>query len=307
MKKVIFVGGTEFSGSSFFHMILANDPHGFSCGEASSFCRPYRPQHTELKCGCGEDGCTIWQEVAAHGTGNLYQTLFEQFPEVQLIVDSSKGPFWIQAQNRALAQLGIQAENILIWKTPLEYAFSCQRRGRLDNWEERWVNYHRLYASVIDEWRAVQYRTLVNEARTLEAACHYLGIPYFPGKERYWERVHHVLFVNFAARMHLYSADRAQDFVANTTNREKMRFHRTIYYEDIGDQELASAVQKAVAASDRFDRVFDLLEAYDVGREQMDSAAWQRAKFSGSAVALRKARYLARNQVGRLRYGQRAC
>ena len=57
MKKVIFIGGTSYSGSTFFDMILANDPKGFSCGEVNALFNPYRPHHTDPLCGCGDINC----------------------------------------------------------------------------------------------------------------------------------------------------------------------------------------------------------------------------------------------------------
>ncbi len=69
------------------------------------------------------------------------------FPEVEFIVDSSKDPFWIRSQSENLRRKGIQAKNILIWKTPLEFAYSCQRRDHFEDWDGRWIDYHRRYFS----------------------------------------------------------------------------------------------------------------------------------------------------------------
>lgn len=56
-KKVIFIGGTSYSDSTFLDMILANDPSGFSCGEVLALFHPTRSYHIDPLCGCGDRDC----------------------------------------------------------------------------------------------------------------------------------------------------------------------------------------------------------------------------------------------------------
>src|SRR6266498_3705998 len=93
MKKVIFVGGTSFSGSTFFHLMLANDPKGFALGEIRSVFHPQRPDQINSVCGCGDPACTLWQQIRRNGENHVYETVFDLHPEVEFIVDSSKIPF----------------------------------------------------------------------------------------------------------------------------------------------------------------------------------------------------------------------
>ena len=304
MKKVIFVGSTPYSGSTFFHMILANDPKGFAAGEVRSLFNPYRAHHVSRACGCGDEDCTVWQHVLENGVDHAYETLFELFPEVEFVVDSSKSPFWIRSQSEILRRRGAQVENILVWKTPLEFAHSCERRGRFEGWNERWVNYHRLYASLMEDWVAVEYRALTRNGPVLEGACQRLGISYFPGKERYWEKTQHVLGGNYSAKFHSYSSDEAEAYLAGSFDQERIQFYRTIYYREIEDQALGDAVEETVHDSKEFKAIERLLKARDVANGSMAERNTGAVRLSAPELAFRKVLYLARTQMGRLRYGR---
>lgn len=133
-QRVIFVQGTAYSGSTLFHLMLANDPAGIACGEVHGLFRPHMDGHVNRTCACGDPQCRLWPQVLARGEENLYASLFALRPEVRLIVDSSKQPFWIRTQNRRLARTNIRFDNLLISKTPLEFAGSKKRKGSFYNW-----------------------------------------------------------------------------------------------------------------------------------------------------------------------------
>lgn len=239
MKTVIFVGGTSYSGSTFFDMILANDPRGFSCGEIHALFHPYRPHHDDPECGCGNTDCDIWRHAHAAGEEHVYEYLFERFAYLEFLVDSSKNPFWIERQTQRLRHRGMAVRNILIWKTPEEMFHSCRKRGIALDWSRKWINYHRLYWSLIPDFRAYAYSDLAKNPESVEAVCKYLGIEYFAGKESYWEKEHHTVFGNTSAKIHTrthsdrqYERDLAElsaktrEDAANISGRG-----RTIYYQ----------------------------------------------------------------------------
>ncbi len=278
-KKVIFVGGTAFSGSTFFHMTLANDPHGFACGEAHNFFRPTRPGHFSMKCSCGDPNCELWSTAKANGEKRIYETIFEMKPEVDFIVDSSKSPFWIDQQSRYLVSQGIDVRHVMIWKTPLEFAHSSRKRvhHQLD-WEKAWVNFHRAYYSKIDDWFAVSYRDYTSDVDVLAKICDRLEIPYFEDKVSYWEKDYHVIGGNPTARIHLYSesSDTFADVVDTTASDigdEVKNVHKSIYYSGVDDEELASAVDARIAANPYLPLITDLLQTYDVANPPVASNA----------------------------------
>ncbi len=115
MRKVIFVGGTSFSGSTAFHLMLANDPGGFACGETESLFFPRRDGHVRRLNDCRPESLAIWRKAYAVGAAErVYAHLFESMPDVEFIVDSSKNPHWIRMQHDQLTNQGIEACHFLI-------------------------------------------------------------------------------------------------------------------------------------------------------------------------------------------------
>jgi hypothetical protein len=253
-KKVIFIGGTAFSGSTFFDLILSNDPGGFSCGEVRALFHPSQPYHLNPLCGCGIKGCNLWQQVLKGGVKNLYTSIFHLFPNIAFIVDSSKDPYWIRSQSKNLSDRGIECKHILIWKSPLEFAYSYQKRGKI-GWQKAWNSYHRMYLTAIRDWKSVKYFDLVNNPDTLKKICSYLEIPYFSTKSNYWNKTHHILFGNESAKIHLKAQNSFQDnfLKEKSDNCSKQDLfdskdrHRTIYYTKINDLNLEKNVQKLLS------------------------------------------------------------
>jgi hypothetical protein len=309
MKRVIFVGGTEFSGSTFFHMILANDPAGFAIGEAHNFLRPSKPWHYDMRCGCGEHPCELWAEIRREGERRLYDVVFEHFPDVDFIVDSSKNPFWIRTQMANLASRGQGSDNVLIWKTPYEFAHSYKKRGNLRQWERSWVVYHRMYATFFPDWRAVRYRALTSEKKALLDICDTLGLPYFPGKERYWEKGHHVIGGNPSARVHLYSEQSAayRENVRRSTSKitaAEEGTHQSIYYENPAGDDVRQLVDRQVQANPTIPAIGAMLAERDVSASGSLSD-YRELYVPTIFVYLRDVKYrLARLTAG-LRYGRR--
>lgn len=238
-KKVIFIGGSSYSGSTLLDMILANAPQGFSCGEVHALFHPYRRRHIRFECGCGDPGCGVWPAVLKHGAQHLYETIFLSFPEVEFIVDSSKDPMWIHDRTRDLVAAGVEVKNILIWKTPEEFFDSREKRGRATGWKRAWINYHKLYFRLVKDWQAISYKDLVSSADMLDQLCQRLEIPYFQGKSDYWNKKHHTMLGNTSAKIHLYNAksdrfekckEELSSHDASAENTAESEKYRAIYY-----------------------------------------------------------------------------
>lgn len=256
-KKVIFVGGTAYSGSTFFHMMLANDPHGFATGEVWALFNPIRPSHLNPRCSCGDTSCRIWREIFKRGEKNLYQSIFDLFPEVRFIVDSSKNPFRIKSKNEYLRKRDIQTKNILIWKDPLEFAISYGKRNQ-KYWDKDWIDYHRLYFTAIKDFKTIRYSELATSQDALIKICEYLKIPYFDSKQEYWNKQHHILFGNNNAKVHLNS-----DYDKIIEEDHKKNF-RKIYYSVTHQSELASEVQRTVRESRSLNTISSILNQCNV-------------------------------------------
>lgn len=311
MKKVIFVGGTSFSGSTFFTMTLGNDPHGFAGGEIRHLFHPTRDYqvHENWTCGCEDPACDLWDKVLRNGEDHLYETIFEAYPDVNFIVDSSKNVLWANEHTERLARQGIEAHNLLFWKSPLEFAASLKRRRRLDGLHH-WTRYHRLFASVIPEWRAVAYRNYTQDQdAVLQAVCDTIGIPMFPGKQRFWEKSHHVLGGNLSARIHLYAgeSERFADALSRAHNPNAMRAtleskYQKVYYEPPADPELDAAVAELRREQPVTDRIEAMLEAYDVQAPPPEREAWADVLLDQSPIRLKVIKQRLRETINGLRW-----
>lgn len=308
MKRVIFVGGTEFSGSTFFHMILANDPAGFALGEAHNFLRPSREHHFNMLCSCGENPCSVWQAVQSAGERHLYQSIFDRFPDVEFIVDSSKNPFWIRDQMAFLNGQNIASQNILMWKTPFEFAHSYNKRGNVDAWEASWVTYHRVYQTFFDDWGAIRYADFVQNRTALETVCNFLNIAYFPDKEQYWNKTHHVIGGNPSARVHLYADDSEayEENVRRSSSKieaSEKGVHQSIYYEAELNDALRNKVENRVHENPYIAPILDMLAGRDILTPSGTYSSGQ-LKISYLPLKLRRIKYTLPRKIAGLRYGK---
>jgi hypothetical protein len=304
MKKVIFVGGTSYSGSTFFQLTLANDPRGFACGEVRPLFYPAKERHRYRACSCGDPSCTIWEKIKKQGEQHLYETIFDMFPEVDFILESSKNVHWIREQSARMRRSGYDVKHILIWKTPLEYAHSLQKRKRTDELGN-WSRYHQLYYSLIDDWRAVQYaRYTQNQQQLLQQVCDYAGIPYFPGKERFWERQHHSLGGNLSSRIHLFNEGSSgyQNLEARARHELSAAagtHYRQIYYEEPAGASLQDLVRRMQRQAPEMAQIENMLLAFDVSNPAIGPAEWPGLRLSPSSLMVKRLRLTTRDQISK--------
>lgn len=227
-KKVIFIGGSSYSGSTMLDMMLANNDQGFSAGEVHALFRPFRPHHFTPLCGCGDIRCELWDKVKKNGEKILYETLFDLLPNVSYIVDSSKDPWWITRQGMRLITGGFEVHNLLIWKEPGAFAHSMLKRKRR-GWLKAWRNYYSVYLSLIDDYIPVSYSGLVQDPEhVLKGLCENMNMPFNNNQHNFWDKRHHTLFGNRSAKIHLLKKDGTAKYAPLPANPANVK-HRSIY------------------------------------------------------------------------------
>ena len=202
-RQVIFVGGTSYSGSTMLDMMLSHGPGGFSCGEVAAVYSPYRRRHLSYDDNSNNNSDVQWRSIIGDNPDELYESIFAADPQISRIIDSSKDPIWIRDRINSLQARGIVARNVLIWKSPAEFADSRYKRGRRFGWRRAWLNYHRSYFRLVQNWLSVSYHSLTTDSETLALLCKALSVPYFDGKEQYWLTSYQTLFGNSSAKIHL--------------------------------------------------------------------------------------------------------
>lgn len=293
-KKVIFIGGSSYSGSTMLDMMMANSPDGFSVGEVHALFRPFRPHHFEPECGCGNVDCRFWLQVRDVGEKQLYETIFSLLPDVSFIVDSSKDPWWIQKQVEYLQGKGIEVCHLLIWKEPASFAHSMMKRKR-KGWEKAWNNYYRLYFTLIHNYISVPYSALTqNPEQVLQNLCGRCGVEYHKGKEKFWQKQHHTLFGNDSAKVHLGRGDSKNCQHKDTfLGQENGRERRTIYHDTHNLWALSAVINQANATGS--DCKSTLLMLNEEGRAGLDN----HIRLSSMQVAGAKMRWLLKSITGR--------
>ena len=253
-KKILFIGGSSYSGSTMLDMMLSNSDSGFSVGEVHALFRPFRPHHFNPRCGCGDPNCSLWVHVRQQGEDRLYQTIFDRFEQLDYIVDSSKDPFWINKQSQRLRNQGIEVHHLLIWKTPVDFCASMLKRNRT-GCIKAWVNYHTLYLSLITDFMPVSYVDLVTyPSATLSSINHCIGVNHSPDMENYWTKTHHTLFGNDSAKVHLHKdssdltiEDNQHSSVIDGQGKQTAdNAHRSIYYkqeQNLVDSQTVNEIQ----------------------------------------------------------------
>lgn len=272
MKKMIIrIGGTAYSGSTFLSLMLANDHHGFSCGEVRSLFHPSRLQHFGRECTCQDPACKIWEEVKAGGELQMWQTLTGLLPETHFFVDSSKSLAWFfdQAQNDGHHDLKVR--NILIWKTPAEFAYSRMKRNKLKNWKKAYINYYIRYFRIVKQWHSVCYSDLAkNPTKKIKKLCSLLDIIYFKNKEFYWNRQHHTIGGSNVAKLHLYDPNnKSFNRIRNELNVTKPNVnsggdmevtqHRSLHYDFEVFNKLPLHIQEEIKGDSRLQTVQKVL------------------------------------------------
>src|SRR5690606_35813358 len=93
-KQVIKVGGTVRSGTTIVGLILANQDKAISLGEVFHLFYPSKKNHFNKINELIVD--SRWKNVIKGSPLNLYHNIFKNFPEIEIIIDSSKDPFWFK-------------------------------------------------------------------------------------------------------------------------------------------------------------------------------------------------------------------
>lgn len=194
-RTLVNVCGAGRSGTTMLDLMLGNASNAFSCGEVYAWFRPWRTTHFNPICPCGENPCLVWKKIKDCEESSFHLNVFEQL-NVDFVVDSSKQLYWIIDSYEWAKTNDISVYNILIWKDPVNLSYSHWKRGEgLWYWREEFSRY---YGKVIELGLpviAIKLEDLVaNPSEKLSEICEAIGMPYFEGKERFWEKQHHHFF-----------------------------------------------------------------------------------------------------------------
>jgi len=264
-------------------MMLSNHPSGFSIGEVNALFRPYRPHHFDPACGCGDEDCNIWAEVRECGEKNLYRTIFDKFPNVQFVVDSSKHPHWIQNQTIWANNQGYDVYHIVLWKEPSAFAHSVHKRHER-GWRRQWINYYQQYAATLGMIQGIAKVTVLSYSRLagnpeecLEKLCYWLDITKTENQKDFWIKKHHTLFGNDSAKVHLKESNGVKSDLAE--QEIPRNNHRRIYSEPNIAEFLPAPLATAIENDGEIQRARSALVSAEKGNiEALAAISWSYAR-----------------------------
>lgn len=202
MKTLINICGEGRSGSTMLDLMMGNGENAFSCGEVYAWFRPWRTHHRKkIVCSCGENPCPVWEKIKDVREDQFHRHACDVL-DVDFIVDSSKELNWLIDSQTWAARSGMKVFNVLIWKTPQEMAFSHWKRNRSPlEWRIPYLRYHNALLDLGVPFVTIPFRELSEKpGHILEKICKYVGMPYFEGKERFWNHSSHHLFGSMGTR-----------------------------------------------------------------------------------------------------------
>lgn len=182
-KQVIQVGGSVRSGTTITGLILGNDDKSIMLGEVVHLFKPYNSIHREKINELSEN--PSWNRILNYGPKSLYKSIFEEFDNVETIVDSSKDPFWFKDQQKW--NENIEIKNIVTYKTPKGLQRSFGKRG-LDNWLKVYNNYYRRIFSYFSGIRSAFIDDILYDDEYLKLLCDYLDVNYSIDRKDYLRR-----------------------------------------------------------------------------------------------------------------------
>lgn len=257
MKKVIFVGGTSFSGSTLLDMLLSNDPRGMSLGEIYALKYPFRTHHLQERINLVKHD-PKWNRIINASTDQFYTNLINLFPEKDFFVDSSKHPIWIHKNVKALQMQNVKVYNLLIYKSPVEIAESFKKRKRWNEWPKSWINYHKLYFSLIDDFYVIGYKDLVAGHKNFKEICQKVGIQYFDEKFNFWSKKQPTFFGNNRTRYHTFqNNDELKEFTEKNEGTYDPLEYRKIYYKEVADKNLIKAVEIIIQKKPQIEKIIE--------------------------------------------------
>ncbi|UBM62459.1 sulfotransferase [Candidatus Sulfidibacterium hydrothermale] len=201
MKTLINICGTGRSGSTMLDLMLGNDKDAFSLGEIHAWYRPYRNHHFKIKCSCGMDPCPVLTKIIYSNESNFHKEAFEKL-QVDWLIDSSKSINWVIDNNLWLSNTDIKVWNLLLYKNIYDYIFSIWKRGgKIEDAIKKYTNYYYKFFDANLSFISINYDELVQNPKLLLIKISKLtGLPYYNGKEKFWEKQHHFAFGSYGIR-----------------------------------------------------------------------------------------------------------
>jgi len=195
--KVIFIAGADFSGSTMLGAILASSPDEhisiFHIGEAHAYFNDRNNKYGKVV-----SSSEIWNKIPPNiGYTNAYNFIFSML-KVNTIIDSSKNLDYLSSQHKESIKNGYEFITLIPYRPfPKIYKSAIKRHGSTHKAEKNILKYIEILNYIVENdirYKVVSIAQLITEPTgTTKDLCLFSGIPYFSGKEEYWNfKQHHI-------------------------------------------------------------------------------------------------------------------
>ena len=187
--------GAPRSGTTMLDLMLGNSDEAFSTGEIYAYFRPFRKHHFNPVCCCGDPDCEVWRELLHVPESRFHANILAQ-TRYRYVVDSSKDLRWVLDSNIWAQEQGIDCHNVVIWKDPVDLAYSYWKRGQSISWYRKvFLLYYGRFLQLQLPFVSVNYNQLTTHpSAVLEKICGCLDMPFDVRKINFWEKRHHYFF-----------------------------------------------------------------------------------------------------------------
>jgi hypothetical protein len=201
-KRVIFIGGSSFSGSTLLGCILGSNPQSpfntFHLGEVHAFFNPQHPKYGK-PFGALQTGGIIWKDIdCSVGPENAYYEIFKK-SKSNIIIDSSKNINWLKIQHDCCKHHDWSFQLLVSYRTFAGIWDSGKRRNLEYKRNLSNIMYYPRLLSEIQRmginFSVINISFLINSpAEITQKICTSVNLPYFNGKENYWNFNHYHLY-----------------------------------------------------------------------------------------------------------------
>jgi hypothetical protein len=193
--KIIFIAGADHSGSTLAGAILGADKkpyRHFHIGEAHAFFCKGNKRFGNPKAARKMTGGEIWDEIDPMvGYENAYEEIFNK-TKAEMIIDSSKTPRNLSIFKTACVEKQYSIHVVVTFRPFAKIWNSDLKRNKNEKKIIQNINrYFRYKKMVMDqglEYSIINMENLILDPPGITSAlCSATGVPYFKGKENYWQ------------------------------------------------------------------------------------------------------------------------
>ncbi|MCA9564144.1 MAG: sulfotransferase [Myxococcales bacterium] len=221
----IFIAGAGHSGSTLLGLILGSHPDAFYPGEAAKT-RFLGDESKALKkrvCKlCGPD-CVIWGDFVPAETPDLYEQLAARTSR-PIIIDSSKGMFWISAKLEEVREAGGKPVLLFLQRDGRAVINSRVRKyperdpaAMVESWLQQIRETADLYHAFKGPKMVVRYEELATSPEpVIRSICTLAGVDFHAGMLDFSKHEHHVLGGNNGTQFQVARRQGLDGLVGNT-------------------------------------------------------------------------------------------